>query len=113
MIAVGIAEGCPARQAQQPQSDVSATRRRHSYRSSGSVLPAKRTPQKLIVSRGRLDGTIVRVRGRNVMLDFDLASLYAVTTKVLIQAMKRNRSRFPADFMFQLTTSEFTNLRSQ
>ena len=60
----------------------------------------------LIVSRVRLDSTILRVRDRNVMLDFDLAPLYGVTTKVLIQAMKRNRSRFPADFMFQLTISE-------
>ncbi len=47
------------------------------------------------------------------MLDVDLAPLYGVTTKVLIQAMKRNRSRFPPDFMFQLTISEFMNLRSQ
>jgi ORF6N domain-containing protein len=47
------------------------------------------------------------------MLDVDLAQLYGVTTKALIQAVKRNRERFPSDFMFQLTASELRNLRSQ
>ena len=53
------------------------------------------------------------VRGQKVMLDTDLAALYQVETKVLNQAVKRNRSRFPKDFMFQLTRSEFKNLKSQ
>jgi hypothetical protein len=61
----------------------------------------------------RIDERILRLRGHNVMLDADLAQLYGVTTKALVQAVKRNRSRFPADFMFQLNASEFTNLRSQ
>ncbi len=47
------------------------------------------------------------------MLDADLAALYGVTTKVLNQAVRRNRSRFPADFMFQLTPAETRILRSQ
>lgn len=47
------------------------------------------------------------------MLDAELAALYGVETKVLVQATKRNLERFPADFMFQLTTEEFANLRSQ
>ena len=47
------------------------------------------------------------------MLDADLAQLYGVDTRVLVQAVKRNLSRFPEDFMFQLSTEEFTNLRSQ
>ena len=47
------------------------------------------------------------------MLDTDLAALYGVETKVLVQAVKRNLERFPADFMFQLSTEEFANLRSQ
>ncbi len=47
------------------------------------------------------------------MLDFDLAELYGIETKVLNQAVKRNSARFPADFMFQLTSAEFNNLRSQ
>jgi hypothetical protein len=47
------------------------------------------------------------------MLDFDLAEMYGVLTKVLNQAVKRNIGRFPIDFMFQLTKTEFDNLRSQ
>ncbi len=49
---------------------------------------------------------IVEARGLNVMLDFDLASLYEVETRALNQAVKRNLERFPDDFMFQLTTAE-------
>jgi hypothetical protein len=48
-----------------------------------------------------------------VMLDFDLAKLYEVETRVLNQAVKRNIKRFPSDFMFQLTSSEYKNLISQ
>lgn len=47
------------------------------------------------------------------MLDADLATLYGVETKVLVQAVKRNLDRFPEDFMFHLTEEEFQNLRSQ
>ena len=47
------------------------------------------------------------------MLDGDLAELYGVETKVLLQAVKRNKPRFPSDFMFQLSEQEFKNLRSQ
>ncbi len=47
------------------------------------------------------------------MLDRDLAKLYGVETKVLLQSVKRNKDRFPEDFSFQLTQQEFTNLRSQ
>ena len=50
---------------------------------------------------------------QNVLLDADLAALYGVTTKALLQAVRRNLSRFPSDFMFQLTDQEVTNLRSQ
>lgn len=56
---------------------------------------------------------IYEIRGERVMLDFDLAILYAVETKVLNQAVKRNLARFPADFMFQLTHTENNNLKSQ
>ncbi len=56
---------------------------------------------------------ILAVRGQRVMLDADLAALYGVPTKALVQAVKRNRSRFPADFMFQLTAPEQLGLRSQ
>ena len=63
--------------------------------------------QPLIQSR------ILSLRDQRVMLDAELATLYGVETKVLVQAIKRNIERFPADFMFQLSAEEFANLRSQ
>lgn len=56
---------------------------------------------------------IIELRGHKVMLDFHLASLYEMETKVLKQAVKRNINRFPSDFMFELTLEEFESLRSQ
>ncbi|MDP1765973.1 MAG: ORF6N domain-containing protein [Methylotenera sp.] len=53
------------------------------------------------------------LRGQKVMLDSDLAFLYDVETRVLVQAVKRNSCRFPSDFMFQLTNEEWDSLRSQ
>ena len=60
-----------------------------------------------------LEPLILVIRNQRVILDADLARLYGVTTKVFNQAVKRNVSRFPKDFAFQLTTAEITNLRSQ
>ena len=60
-----------------------------------------------------IQSKIYEIRGYKVMLDFDLAEMYQVGTKVLNQAVKRNIKRFPSDFMFQLTKQEFINLRSQ
>ena len=56
---------------------------------------------------------IYMIRGRNVMLDQDLAELYDVETKRLNEQVKRNISRFPDDFLFQLNKEEFNNLKSQ
>jgi|SRR6478736_4382526 len=56
---------------------------------------------------------IYLIRGVRVMLSTDLAELYGVEPKVLTQAVRRNRRRFPRDFMFQLTAREFRNLKSQ
>jgi hypothetical protein len=56
---------------------------------------------------------ILWIRKTKVMLDADLAALYGVQTKVLLQSVKRNRERFPDDFMFQLNRLEFDILRSQ
>lgn len=56
---------------------------------------------------------IYEIRGRQVMLDKDLAELYGVEVKVLNQSVKRNAKRFPSDFMFQLSKDEFDSLRSQ
>jgi len=61
----------------------------------------------------RVDRSIRFIRGDKVILDEDLAELYGVETKKLIQAVKRNEDRFPADFMFQMTNQEFSVLRSQ
>src|SRR5256886_14641366 len=62
---------------------------------------------------GAIEKRIFVLRGHRVMLSFDLAALYGVEPKVLIQAVKRNSDRFPEDFMFQLTDQEFRNLKSQ
>jgi hypothetical protein len=56
---------------------------------------------------------IFEIRGRKVMLDFDLAEMYKVETRRLNEAVRRNAKRFPPDFMFQITNVEFTNLMSQ
>jgi hypothetical protein len=56
---------------------------------------------------------ILLIRGHRVIPDATLAELYGVPTKVLLQAVRRNRRRFPADFMFTLTADEWTGLRSQ
>jgi hypothetical protein len=56
---------------------------------------------------------ILSLRDQRVMLDAELAALYGVETKVLVQAIKRNIERFPADFMFQLSAEEWQSLRSQ
>ena len=56
---------------------------------------------------------IYEIRSQKVMLDFDLAMLYEVETKVLNQSVKRNINRFPSDFMFQLSQTEWQVMRSQ
>jgi hypothetical protein len=73
---------------------------------------AKRLPAPLIPPQ-RIETAILLIRGEKVMLDADLSGLYGVPTKALVQAVKRNRRRFPKDFMFQLSTDEFAALRSQ
>jgi hypothetical protein len=60
-----------------------------------------------------IERKIYLIRGMKVMLDSDLAELYAVETKFFNRAVRRNKDRFPADFMFQLTEREFKNLRFQ
>lgn len=60
-----------------------------------------------------IQNKIFEIRGHRVMMDYDLAELYQVETKVLKQSVKRNSTRFPSDFMFELTPEEWENLRSQ
>src|SRR6266853_2176070 len=68
----------------------------------GATLPLERIQQSILL-----------LRAHKVMLDFDLAALYGVQTKILNKAVKRNLQRFPADFMFELSDAEFENLRFQ
>ncbi|TAN41721.1 MAG: ORF6N domain-containing protein [Nitrospirae bacterium] len=60
-----------------------------------------------------IEGKILLIRGKKVMLDRDLALLYGVETRTLNQAVRRNISRFPEDFMFQLSNEEMENWKSQ
>jgi hypothetical protein len=71
--------------------------------------PAERLP----VPIGIIERRIYLIRGQKVMLDADLADLYQVPTGAFNQAVKRNRERFPEDFMFQLSREESSALRSQ
>jgi hypothetical protein len=67
-----------------------------------ALIPAERILQAILL-----------VRGHKVLLDADLAILYAVETKQLVRAVKRNIDRFPGDFAYQLTAKEFTDLKRQ
>jgi hypothetical protein len=69
--------------------------------------------QNLIISEETISDKIYFIRNQKVMLDRDLALLYGIETRVLKQAVKRNISRFPGDFMFELTDVENDSLRSQ
>ena len=60
-----------------------------------------------------IEKRIFILRGERIMLSFDIAALYGIEPKALVQAVKRNIDRFPEDFMFQLTAEEFQNLKSQ
>lgn len=66
-----------------------------------------------LVAAPAIEKRILVVRERQAMLDEDLADLYGVETRVLVQQVRRNEKRFPADFMFQLSAQEFSDLKSQ
>jgi len=66
-----------------------------------------------LLSEETISNKIYFIRGQKVMLDRDLAMLYGIETKRLKEQVKRNRNRFPEDFMFELTKVEFENWRSQ
>ena len=72
-----------------------------------------RTTRQQIVSRETVERRILLIRGHKVILDSVLAELYGVQTKYLKRQVNRNKDRFPADFMFQLSKSEFDALRFQ
>jgi hypothetical protein len=73
-------------------------------------MPGK---SKSLVPIEQIDGMIRTVRGSRVILDSDLAKIYGVPTFRFNEAIKRNRHRFPPDFMFQLKREEFNSLKSQ
>ena len=73
----------------------------------------KLTEKQALIEYEVVVSKIAVVRGQRVMFAQDLAVLYGVETKVLMQAVRRNIDRFPVDFIFQLTNQEFTNLKSQ
>ncbi len=68
--------------------------------------------EEILLPVERIETVILMIRGEKVILDADLASLYGVETRVLVQAVQRHIKRFPADFMFQLSKEEFSHLRS-
>ena len=74
-------------------------------------LKSQIVTSKLAIPPERIEHSIFLIRGQKVMLDADLADLYGVETKAFNQAVRRNLSRFPQDFMFQLTREEAENLR--
>src|SRR5882672_5785655 len=63
-----------------------------------------------VIPVSRIQNAIYLMRGQKVLLDRDLAALYGVETRVLNQAVRRNKSRFPADFLFSLTRTEIRNI---
>ena len=65
------------------------------------------TESHVVVLTETVERRILLIRGQKVMLDMDLAELYAVETKALKRAVRRNRNRFPTDFMFELTPEEY------
>ena len=67
----------------------------------------------ILIPTEQIEQKILLIRGQKVMLDSELARLYGVDTRTLNQAVRRNRDRFPGDFMFQLTSEEVQSLRSQ
>ena len=89
-------------------------------RGRGTVFPGENVQMKRPTNRARqlvplesVGQMIGFIRERRIMLDVDLAALYGVETRALVQAVKRNRHRFPPDFMFQLDVEECSRLRSQ
>lgn len=77
------------------------------------MISRRLVSREALVPAERITRAIMQLRGQKVMLDSDLAALYGVQTKALVQAVKRNWNRFPEDFAFQLTADEFRRLRSQ
>src|SRR5213596_4075773 len=76
-------------------------------------MSVRKPPRTSAVAVEDISRAILVLRGHRVLLDAELAALYGVDSRVLLQAVRRNRERFPEDFMIQLTAAEWTALRSQ
>ncbi|NQY75470.1 MAG: ORF6N domain-containing protein [Candidatus Margulisbacteria bacterium] len=68
---------------------------------------------KIVLDEDQIISKIIYIRGKKAILDRDLSNLYQIDTRALNQAVKRNINRFPDDFLFHLTESEWNSLRSQ
>jgi hypothetical protein len=79
----------------------------------GRKMTNPKSENRIAISSQQIEGCIFLIRGQKVILDSDLADLYGVETKALKRAVRRNRARFPEDFMFQLNNQEFIRLRCQ
>jgi len=89
------------------------SKRQRSQHVTTSRKAFSKTGRRPTMPIGKIEQSILLIRGEKVILDTDLAELYGLKTKVLNQAVKRNIDRFPDDFMFQLTWEEAKALRSQ
>ena len=79
----------------------------------GRKMTNPKSENRIVISSRQIEGCIFLIRGEKVILDSDLADLYGVETKALKRAVRRNRARFPEDFMFQLNNQEVIRLRCQ
>jgi ORF6N domain len=120
----------PARSDERPRKVTAGLLRVLNVTTGRHITLGVRTPQPVVAFACRKPGTmyqqsrkdvmpledivrtIVILRGQRVLLDTELAALYGVTTRRLNEQVRRNRSRFPADFLFELTAEEFSNLKS-
>ena len=73
----------------------------------------KKKPIQLLLADEKIVSKIYLIRNRKVMIDRDLAELYGVNTKRLKESVRRNKHRFPEDFMFKMSKEEFQNWRTQ
>jgi hypothetical protein len=83
------------------------------YKSLPKSVSVRRPPKEERALLELLERNIFFIRGRKVVLSMHLADLYGIEARVLVQAVKRNRDRFPDSFMFQLNAAEFSILKSQ
>ena len=74
-------------------------------------MALKKKTAALVIPAERIAASIYLLRGKKIIFDFDLAVLYEIPTKVLNQAVSRNLTRFPEDFMFRLTRKELAELK--